>query len=264
MKQDIANPTALRVYSNVRQDDTPDDSLVASVREHGILTPVLVTESDEDGVYILLAGHRRVRAAVVAGLREIPVMVYEGAHDRSLIQLAENSHRVDLSTWETVDALAAVRAGTPTAAICASVSCSKSHLSNLLAVSKLDPGQRAQIDQVELDRDKPIGLADRIALAGMRSDEERFRSAIDRLREGMPVREPKVLEALPDPEPGADPTTEAKLTRKTVRAVHAQLASGTRADRAIAAVIAWAIGAGDPPARVVVALAALDAEGTVE
>jgi ParB family chromosome partitioning protein len=75
------------------------ETLTASVREHGILQPVLVTEA-VDG-YELVAGERRLRAAIAAGLERIPAIVRQ-LDDRSRLEIAliENLQREDLDPIE--------------------------------------------------------------------------------------------------------------------------------------------------------------------
>jgi ParB family chromosome partitioning protein len=74
-------------------------SLAASIRELGVLQPVLVRATD-DG-YELIAGERRWRAAKRAGLRSIPAVVRDAADEGSLEQaLVENLHREDLNALE--------------------------------------------------------------------------------------------------------------------------------------------------------------------
>ncbi|MDQ3757563.1 MAG: ParB/RepB/Spo0J family partition protein [Actinomycetota bacterium] len=74
-------------------------SLTASIRELGVLQPVLVRPTD-DG-YELIAGERRWRAARRAGLRSVPAIVREAADEASLEQaLVENLHREDLNALE--------------------------------------------------------------------------------------------------------------------------------------------------------------------
>lgn len=75
-------------------------SLAASIREVGVLQPVLVRETG-DGEYELIAGERRWRAARRAGLQSIPVIVQESSDVQSLEQaLVENLHRDDLGALE--------------------------------------------------------------------------------------------------------------------------------------------------------------------
>ena len=75
-------------------------SLTASIRELGVLQPVLVRPRDE-GSYELIAGERRWRAAKRAGLQTIPALVRQVGDDASLEQaLVENLHRQDLNPLE--------------------------------------------------------------------------------------------------------------------------------------------------------------------
>ncbi|MGX9348132.1 ParB/RepB/Spo0J family partition protein [Microbacterium sp. KNMS] len=96
------DPAELGVRDQVRGDATPDDAMIASVQAHGILQPPIVAWDDEQGKYVILFGHRRVGAAIAAGLTEIPVVVREGeaaaAVDAELLegQIVENVHRADL------------------------------------------------------------------------------------------------------------------------------------------------------------------------
>ncbi len=87
----------------VRMDDAALDTLAASIREHGVIQPVLVTETI-DG-YQLVAGERRVRAARMAGLERIPAVVRQLA-DRDQLELAlvENLQREDLDPIEAARA----------------------------------------------------------------------------------------------------------------------------------------------------------------
>lgn len=74
-------------------------SLTASIRELGVLQPVLVRATDD--AYELIAGERRWRAARRAGLRSIPAIVRQAADEASLEQaLVENLHREDLNALE--------------------------------------------------------------------------------------------------------------------------------------------------------------------
>ncbi len=76
-------------------DDADLADLAASIREHGVLQPVLVTETI-DG-YQLIAGERRVRASRLAGLERIPALVRQLANrDQLEVALVENLQRADL------------------------------------------------------------------------------------------------------------------------------------------------------------------------
>jgi ParB family chromosome partitioning protein len=79
------------------------EELAASIREHGVLQPLIVSRS-LDG-YTLIAGERRLRAAKLAGRSTVPVIVKEAAPDDALtLALVENLQRADLSPLEEATA----------------------------------------------------------------------------------------------------------------------------------------------------------------
>jgi len=83
-----------------RFDEEAMASLAASIREVGVLQPILVREAAE-GEYELIAGERRWRAARRAGLQTMPVLVQASSDVHSLEQaLVENLHREDLNPLE--------------------------------------------------------------------------------------------------------------------------------------------------------------------
>ncbi|MGA2036893.1 MAG: ParB/RepB/Spo0J family partition protein [Acidimicrobiales bacterium] len=85
-------------------DEETMTSLAASIREVGVLQPVLARET-ASGEYELIAGERRWRAARRAGLQSIPVLVQESSDVHSLEQaLVENLHREDLGALEEAGA----------------------------------------------------------------------------------------------------------------------------------------------------------------
>jgi ParB family chromosome partitioning protein len=84
-------------------DEAKIDELAASIRNSGIIQPLLVRRSG-DG-YELIAGERRLRAAVRAGLREVPVVVREASDHESLqLALIENLQRENLNPIEEATA----------------------------------------------------------------------------------------------------------------------------------------------------------------
>jgi ParB family chromosome partitioning protein len=97
-----------RIRENPRQprQRMADDALAtlaASIREHGVIQPILVTETI-DG-YQLVAGERRVRAARMAGLERIPAVIRQLADQQQLeLALVENLQREDLDPIEAAHA----------------------------------------------------------------------------------------------------------------------------------------------------------------
>jgi ParB family transcriptional regulator, chromosome partitioning protein len=87
-----------------RFDEEAMSSLASSIREVGVLQPILVREIEEDE-YELIAGERRWRAARRAGLQTMPVLVQSVSDVHSLEQaLVENLHREDLNALEEAGA----------------------------------------------------------------------------------------------------------------------------------------------------------------
>jgi ParB family chromosome partitioning protein len=80
------------------------ENLAVSVREHGVIQPLIVSPS-KNGIYTLIAGERRLQAARKAGLKTVPVVIRH-ATDQQLLELAliENVQREDLNAIEEAEA----------------------------------------------------------------------------------------------------------------------------------------------------------------
>jgi len=76
------------------------DELSATIREHGVLQPILVRRSNQEGRHVIVMGARRYRAALRAGLQEIPVFLQEGGEPDRYAQMIENVQRDDLRAPE--------------------------------------------------------------------------------------------------------------------------------------------------------------------
>ncbi|MBR5428370.1 MAG: ParB/RepB/Spo0J family partition protein [Clostridia bacterium] len=86
-------------------DDEALNDLTESIREHGVLQPILVRPVS-DGSYRIVAGERRYRAAVNAGLKSVPVIVKVlSDRDAALIALIENLQREDLTPFEEAEGI---------------------------------------------------------------------------------------------------------------------------------------------------------------
>ncbi len=104
-------PLVSQIARNPRQPRTRIDpqelaDLAASIREHGVIQPVIVAKSAVPGQYTLIAGERRVEASKLAGLATIPAIVRGQTSDQGLLELAliENIQRADLSPLEAAQA----------------------------------------------------------------------------------------------------------------------------------------------------------------
>lgn len=85
-------------------DRTQLEDLITSIKEHGILQPLVVTLRD-DGSYELIAGERRFRASKIAGLEKVPVLVREASEQEKLeLALIENIQRQQLNAIEEAHA----------------------------------------------------------------------------------------------------------------------------------------------------------------
>jgi len=97
------NPNPRQPRSQIDKDELSE--LAASIRENGILQPLIVTPADEPGKYILIAGERRLLAASLAGLDTVPVIVREASEQQRLeLALIENVQRSNLTPLEAADA----------------------------------------------------------------------------------------------------------------------------------------------------------------
>jgi ParB family chromosome partitioning protein len=83
--------------------------LTASIKEKGVLEPLLVKPSRLSGRWMIIAGERRWRAAREAGIREVPCIEMD-VDDRAVAEIAliENMQRKDLTPWEEADGLRAL------------------------------------------------------------------------------------------------------------------------------------------------------------
>ena len=93
-----------------RHDFSPEaiEALAASIKEHGVLQPIVVTR--EDGKYKIVAGERRWRASKIAGLDQIPAIVRTlDSQNRLGLSIIENAQREDLNAIELATAYAKLK-----------------------------------------------------------------------------------------------------------------------------------------------------------
>jgi ParB family chromosome partitioning protein len=171
-----------------RFDEQKLEELAASIREHGVVEPILVRR--EGGKYRILAGERRWRAAQRAGLREVPALVRE-ATDRQAYELAlvENIQRADLNAIEEAEAydVLASEHGLTQEEIAKRVGKERSTVANALRLLKLPDEVRGAVAEGQLD----MGHAR--ALLGLEDADAMKKLALRSIREGLSVR---ALEAL--------------------------------------------------------------------
>jgi len=121
-------------------DETALAELADSIRKHGVLQPLLVSE-DSSGEYVVIAGERRWRAARAAGLKTVPAVIRErlGARDELALALVENIQRRDLSVLEEARAFEHLRSehGLSQTEIAESVGRDRSTVANALRLLRL-------------------------------------------------------------------------------------------------------------------------------
>jgi ParB family chromosome partitioning protein len=84
--------------------------LTSSIKEKGVLEPLLVKPNKDSGTWMIIAGERRWRASNLAGLKEVPCIELD-LDEQAIAEIAliENLQRKDLTIWEEADGLAALK-----------------------------------------------------------------------------------------------------------------------------------------------------------
>ncbi len=144
------SPKDIKVKSNVRRSIDPDAleqvELLASVKQFGVLQSLLVNHSSE-----LIAGHRRLWAAIAAGLESVPVIVTDrmlSDTEVRLIQLSENIVRSDLGGFEKWIACTEILCANPSwtqQTLAQHLGLSEASISKLLSPSKLSAEWQAAL-----------------------------------------------------------------------------------------------------------------------
>jgi ParB family chromosome partitioning protein len=179
-----------RLRPNPRQprhsfDDQSLEELATSIRQHGVLQPLLVSEDPPHG-YVLITGERRWRAARLAGLTTVPAVIRERVEDNEQLELAlvENLQRRDLTPLEESRAFDHLRSslGLSQHEIAARVGMDRSTVANSLRLLKLPAEVQEMVEIGELS-----GGHGR-ALLAFATDEERCEWARRAATVGLPVR----------------------------------------------------------------------------
>ena len=171
--------------ANPRRHFTPGelDDLTGSIREHGIVQPILVRpvkEGDLAGAkYEIVAGERRWRAAQKAGLHEVPVVIRE-LEDKQALEIAiiENVQRSDLNPIEEAQGYQQLIDGYDYSQneLAQAISKSRSHVANTLRLLKLPDDLQSLVMQGKISAghartlvtaEDPVGLAQRIVTEGL-------------------------------------------------------------------------------------------------
>lgn len=127
--------------------------LTASIKEKGVLEPLLVKPAREPGRWMIIAGERRWRASRAAGLREVPCIEMD-VDDRAVAEIAliENMQRKDLTPWEEADGLAALceRFGYTHEEVARKVGKSRTTVTEALSIATLPEPIREQCRRADI------------------------------------------------------------------------------------------------------------------
>lgn len=201
-------------------NDAGMEELTESIRQQGIVQPVVVTPAGGDK-YTIVAGERRWRAAQRAGLEEVPVIIKEVEDDRQLLELAlvENLQRADLNAIEEAEAFRSLQQafGLSQEQIGVQVGRSRAAISNALRLLGLPE------EIQDMMRDGRLTAGQARPLLGIRDPEDQLALAKRAVSEGLSARQ---IEALTSGErkprkkraqKGMDPDTAAAAERLTRR-----------------------------------------------
>ena len=170
-------------------DEDSLQELAESIRQHGLIEPLIVQKSKED-FYSIIAGERRWRAARIAGLKDIPVIVKE-YNSQQIIEIAliENLQREDLNPMEEAEAFNRLieEYNLKQDEVAEKVSKSRVTITNSLRLLKLDERVRNMIIE-----DK-IKSGHARALLAIEDVDEQYNAAVKIFDEKLSVRETERL-----------------------------------------------------------------------
>ena len=200
-------------------DEEKLEELAASIRQHGVMQPLILVEQGKD--YLIAAGERRWRAAQIAGLKEVPALVrLLDARQLAELSLIENLQREDLTSLEEAQAFRDLMTGHgyTQEALAERLGKSRSHVANTLRLLNLAPHERKLLEQGKFS----AGHA-RAILSLEEGCPERVLLVSTVIKQGLSVRQAEELAAKLKTEQAA------KLSRKqpkkqTATLVHEDLA----------------------------------------
>jgi len=144
--------------------------LIASIKEKGVLEPLLVRPSDVGGRFMIISGERRYRASLEVGLSELPCIEMD-VDDRGVAEIAliENLQRKDLTAFEEADGLRAlaVRFGYTHEEIAAKVGKSRTSITEAFSIAGLPPDVREACRRADISSKSLL-----LQIARQPSDEE--------------------------------------------------------------------------------------------
>lgn len=191
----VQNVPVQAIVPNPRQprahfDPQALDELAESIREHGIIQPLLVSRDETGSGYILIAGERRWQAAQRAGLREVPVIVRQTTDQERLeLALIENIQRADLNPLEEANAYRQLTEEFHLSheEIAARVGKSRVAITNTLRLLKLSPAAQQALAEGSISEGHARAL---LGLPTPQAQEAALRQILER---GLTVRQTEEL-----------------------------------------------------------------------
>ncbi|HYB11733.1 MAG TPA: ParB/RepB/Spo0J family partition protein [Alphaproteobacteria bacterium] len=209
-------------------------SLASSIRSRGVLNPIIVRKrGTTDNEYEIIAGERRWRAAMEAGLADVPVLLLD-APDRDAMEIAlvENLQRNDLSALEEAEGYRRLveELGETQDALARVVGKSRSHISNTLRLLRLPPSVKTMINEGRLSAGHAravLAAQDPEALAKRAVEHRLTVRETERLAQGLPAGTSTSPRQSPEKDPDLE-QIEDELSRLFGVAVTIALRGGDR------------------------------------
>ena len=176
--------SAARSQARKDFDDKKLEELAASVREHGVLQPLLVRKTEDR--YELVAGERRLRAAKKAGLTKVPVIFLTADHEKAAeMGLIENIQRQDLNAMEEAAAYREMTEvyGHTQESLSKVLGKSRSYIANTLRLLTLDEEMKKAVEKGQ------ISAGHGRALLAVKAEPRRKQLFERILKEGLSVRQ---------------------------------------------------------------------------
>ena len=182
-----------KIRPNPRQprtvfDEASIDELAGSIRETGIIQPLLVVPQDD--YYQIVVGERRWRAAQKAGLRVVPVIVRNMPEDKQLeVSLIENIHREDLNPLEIAEAFERLvgQLGLTQQEIADKVGKDRASVANYIRLLKLPE------DIKKFIREEKLSMGQARAILALEDEELQRKVALLTVEKSLSVRETEKL-----------------------------------------------------------------------
>ncbi|HOE13600.1 MAG TPA: ParB/RepB/Spo0J family partition protein [Candidatus Saccharicenans sp.] len=196
-------------------DEASINELAASIKETGIIQPLLVVPEEDH--YKLIVGERRWRAAQRAGLRVVPVIIRNMTEDKQLeVSLIENIHREDLNPLEIAEAFERLvnQLGLTQQEVADRVGKDRASVANYIRLLKLQPEIKTLI------RDGKLSMGQARAILSLEDEELQKSVAFQAVEKSLSVRETeKLVQKLKE----RPPRTQKSLEDPDLKALEEEL-----------------------------------------